>query len=73
MVLVRHISRPYLKIKYDYSYQIPFIESLQHLFKQHHLVEEVSTAIGILSGSYHIAGKVGEFTCFVHLAKKFGE
>ena len=40
MILVWSVSRPYLKIKHDFTYQIPLIESLQHLFKQRHYLRK---------------------------------
>ena len=72
MVLVRSVSRPYLKIKHDFTYQIPLIESLQHLFKQHHLLEEVSTCdIDVIPYSGKVWwGKFGELTLFEPLVKE---
>lgn len=41
MVLTRRVARPYLKVVHDVVYQVPFLESLQHLLSDDLVFEEV--------------------------------
>lgn len=41
MGLAHHISRPYLTVKHDLVYEIPFIESLQQCLKDPLIFDEV--------------------------------